>query len=337
MLRPLGALLAIAIGGCSLRGIADGIRDGGPGITEAGVDGGSPDGAGADGGCTAATCKPIPLVTGEVAGSLATNGTTVAWATSRHVATCATKGCDAARNLTSDHDLTGFMALEGETLWYTTGPTANHGVEICSLPDCADDRALAYDIGAPRAVAVDQGNAYVLEVDGKRILHCVTGCDDIASGITPTGAVAVSAASVFFSTSGADGAVYTCLRTGCAGAPTPLASAQANPRALAVDRGAVYWTTYDDGTVMSCALGGCAGGATELARAQGNPLGIASDGERVYWANEGVGTVVSCDVRGCGGAPTVLAKDLDRPQWVAVDAHDVYFSTAAGTIFRLPK
>jgi DNA-binding beta-propeller fold protein YncE len=76
------------------------------------------------------------------------------------------------------------------------------------------------------------------------------------------------------------------------GSPVTLASAQSNPRAIAVDATSVYWANYgigsNDGTVMKVALAGDS--PVTLASGLYQPNGLAVDATSVYWTNNNDGT-----------------------------------------------
>lgn len=127
---------------------------------------------------------------------------------------------------------------------------------------------------------------------------------------------------------------------------TNLASAQNNPRAIAVDATTVYWVNMGsvdssgrpsgNGSVMKCAIDGCGDKPIVLASNQLNPIAIAVDATSVYWVNRGTqntqggyngdGSVMKCAIGGCGGMPTVLAAGQYGSNTLAVDATAVYWT-----------
>lgn len=355
---------AVSLGGaaqaCSIAGIADGPpRDGGGSAEATTTDGARGEPCAADlakdpkncgrcgrvcaGLCDEGTCDVSVVISGQPAPtSLGTNGRYVVWGSPKSLRACPVDGCPTPMTL-MELDLTGQIAVDGDDVFYTTGRTSSQGVNHCPIANCgAQDQNMGFDLGEPAALAVDQGEVYVLETKGRRVLHdSLTGGADnteVARNTPADGAIGLALSKFYWSTLGSGGAMYSCPRTGCvSGVPETFAGGQSNVRALTVDRDGVRWTRFDDGVVASCPLGGCAGAPQVLAQGQKNPLGIASDGTRVYWANEGDGTIVTCPTSGCAGAPEIVARALDRPQWVTLDATHVYFATASGVIGRTPK
>lgn len=124
------------------------------------------------------------------------------------------------------------------------------GVVACS--DLTQTAVIAKDQRTPRAIAVDGQGA---------------------------GAV------VYFASFDAKGGIFKVARTAAGfDAPVEITPAgEAFPNGLAVDQGAVYWTSRAEGTVKRLA-----GGVIEtLATGQNNPGAIAVRGGAVYWIDEG--------------------------------------------------
>jgi hypothetical protein len=86
------------------------------------------------------------------------------------------------------------------------------------------------------------------------------------------------------------------------GAPSTLASGQANPTGIAVDATSIYWVNGDEdiavlpvtGSVVKVPLGG--GTFITLASGQANPVAIAIDATSIYyltdWVNFGTSAVM---------------------------------------------
>jgi hypothetical protein len=76
---------------------------------------------------------------------------------------------------------------------------------------------------------------------------------------------------------------------GAVGTPWSVAGEQKDPRALALDKGRVYWVDHAAGTVNRASKSG--GVVTLLATGQKGPVHISLDATDVFWANAGDGTI----------------------------------------------
>jgi hypothetical protein len=125
------------------------------------------------------------------------------------------------------------------------------------------------------------------------------------------------------------------------GAPTTLASTEANPAAIAANSTDVYWQS--GAALMKVSVDG--GMPTTLVSNQNCPgMNIVVDATSVYWTNIGgdacvssCGAVLKIPLE--GGTPTTLASGRTFPYGVAVDDTSVYWTDFNdGTILRLtPK
>ena len=202
-----------------------------------------------------------------------------------------------------------------------------------------------FDLSAPNAVAAEGLDVFILEAGAGRVRRCgsLSGCGSapaLVASAPATGPAALGPTRIYWTALPPVNAVYAAPRGGApAGALAPLASAQANPTAIATDDARVYWTALDDGAVRACPLDGCAGRPIDVATGQAGPSGLASDGTHLYWANAAAGTVVRCPAAGCGAAgPTTLARGLAGPSAVALDAAAVWVVTGGRTqIVRIPR
>jgi sugar lactone lactonase YvrE len=159
--------------------------------------------------------------------------------------------------------------------------------------------------------------------------------------------------------------------------PVVVATGQASPEAIAVDRatGSVYWTNIGDATVVELVLGvgprtvasnqrgprGIAivsgrpvwtsvdsgeistlrGGAVALvASGQSAPYDVAGDDAATFWVNRG-GEVMRLDPT--VPSPAVVASGQDQPTAIALDAQSVYWvasgspTGAGGSVVKAPR
>jgi hypothetical protein len=206
--------------------------------------------------------------------------------------------------------------------------------------------AVASGQAAPTGIAVDGTNIYWTNFDDNTVMKCpVTGCTQpvlVASGQSNPAGIAVDATSVYWTNSGTlsfppgggemgTGALMKALLDG--GAPTPLASAEVDPWALAIDDANVYWGAGD---LLTCPLTGCGGVPTVLVPGAG-ANGLATDGVTVYWTGGGIyGYVRKAGVD--GGGQTVIASSLNEPNGIAIGATAVYWTEqGSGRIVSAPK
>lgn len=154
----------------------------------------------------------------------------------------------------------------------------------------------------------------------------------IAGPLSQINAVAVDATDVFFTT---PGAVYKCPLTGCAGAPTVVASVQVNPWNIVVAGASVYYAT--DTKLMKCAVGGCGSSPTPVADVT-KPVSLATNAADVFWTSASTGEILACPLAGCAGAPRVVASGQTAPSALAADATNAYWqvSGGAGPILACP-
>ena len=132
------------------------------------------------------------------------------------------------------------------------------------------------------------------------------------------GPIALDATTVYFGhsifydgTAQRDGEILACAKTGCASAPSLVATSAYGPQSLASDGINVYWTELD------------------------SSLPYSTSGP--YWLRK-------CAVAGCGDAPVTVASGLDGPIDLAVDHTYVYWTDSGGRddggygrIWRAPK
>jgi hypothetical protein len=117
-----------------------------------------------------------------------------------------------------------------------------------------------------------------------------------AEGVQMPAALAVDATNVYWLETGSLGAVKTCPRTGCVGAPMTIAAEQSFPYWLAIDAENAYWFSFQGAwwagkdvatQLVRCPLTGCGADPVVLATNQVSSLDIALDKTHVYWSNFG--------------------------------------------------
>ncbi|MDB4996016.1 MAG: repeat domain protein [Myxococcaceae bacterium] len=324
--------------------------------TATSLDGGTGDSGSVDGGpdanadaCATPPCTPptpgevVTVVTGQGGvDGLVVTPTVVAWATPFGARTCPLTGACPQPFTLLETQLVGTLAATGEGLFMPDVNGAS-GVIQCTTGQRCTGGTIGNSLGDLHALVADGKDTFVIDAQAPRIAHCdtPTGCGStwqtLGTGLVNQGsALAVTATRLFWTLpSGANGAVFSCLRSGCA--PSPFATAQANPRRLAADSKSVFWTNYDDGSVWGCPLEGCAAAAKPIATGQNAPLPIATDGAHVYWATYASGTLMRCEAEGCV-TPILLASGLTNPTAIALSSTDVYVaSTIGGTVVKIAK
>lgn len=199
----------------------------------------------------------------------------------------------------------------------------------------------------PQSIVVDATRVYWTNLCSGAVMACpIGGCDgkgtELVSGQgDPWGLAAYGTGDLAFVgtnlywTNRKDGTVMRCNATACAESLALVATRQAGPTALVVDRSGAYWLNSGDGTVMrASARDGCVG---ILASGQSGPSAIAVDDGSVYWTNSGDGTVMTVPKRG-SVSPIQLAKNQINPQGIAVNEAAVYWTNAGdGTVVKLTK
>lgn len=145
----------------------------------------------------------------------------------------------------------GIAADATDVYWANT-----YGGEImhCAPPCAALPNSFAKSQTYPLFVALDSTNVYWTNYTGGTVVTCPrAGCGTptiLASGQSQPRAITVDATDVFWTTTGTNGTIMKCKKTGCGGQPTTLADNQNGPYGIAVDATSVYWTNFGAGTVV---------------------------------------------------------------------------------------
>lgn len=192
----------------------------------------------------------------------------------------------------------------GENKIYWTDKRENgmdQGVYSCFLADCpTPERLMNTGLGSlnPRTVAVSVDKVY-WSTD-TQVLRCpLTGCaatPEVIDGPPGTpvdvDALAADAASLYWATYQAAGAVKKCALSDCVNTIELLTSEpQGLPKTIASDGEHVYWTNLGEGTLKCCSVSGC-DTPRLVADKQDEPFGVALSATHVYWANRKSGTIM---------------------------------------------
>lgn len=119
------------------------------------------------------------------------------------------------------------------------------------------------------------------------------------------------------------------------GSQGQIASSQGGPVGVGVSADAVYWASYNSNLIKRYLKGADVNEVTTFA-ASDKPTRLAIDGEAVYWIGE---TKISrLLMANAGDSPTILAKDFDLLRGVAVDERYLYFTDHdAHLVLRMRK
>ena len=232
---------------------------------------------------------------------IATDGASVFWTTDQFTTTgglltegaveqCLVSGCGGLptpmgqRQGTNEATLGGSIVVDSANVYWTDqgllGSGSERAIMKCSLQGCTEPTVLAHQAESEPdglsgledylfsyvgPLTVDGVNAYWFH-DGSLLACAVGGCHDqptvLVIGQEAT-AIATDGTNVYWVAGEADGAVFSCPVTGCAGGPSELASHQAWPMAIATDGVDVYWVDQSTlgadghGRVLRCATSGC--------------------------------------------------------------------------------
>lgn len=221
------------------------------------------------------------------------------------------------------------VTVHGARLYWST--SLHHEVWGCDLGDCE---------GSKIRYAEEQGRWPVLAADDSRVYWGAAGVGScLASECTSTEQVncvgmptriAVDESRLFWTsgdTSGNDGILDACNKSGCTCSDTPL-DRELGPGGaggLAVDGDSIYWVrTGAAGQVMQLAKSG--GEPVELAGLQNQPDDLFVDDTFVYWTTRWAGgSLFRCLKAGCAGAPETVLANQQNAGTILGDATSLYW------------
>ena len=218
-----------------------------------------------------------------------------------------------------DRQNTKQFAVDDERIyWISTAwhPDTTSRVRSCRKVDCPST-GVTYDEGDDIATGDPQHDALV--VGGGRVAWTVsTGNDRFVSTV----------------------AILVCPSSGCAGAPTVVASNVA-VTSLAIDETHVYWSSTLDTAVLRRSLTG-SGTIEAIALNEISATQLRVGENHVYWISSPSAFGANASVKRVlkqGGAPVeVMVKEQNQGSWLALDSSFFYWANSylLGTISRCP-
>ena len=307
------------------------------------------------GGAFPGTCQQNACVSnlykGGSAFSLAVDSANVYWTQTTADTICTTAGCAMELSLTPGS--TAFALAEnqnrifgigvaGDTVYWSNNIGSNAGVvNACLTSGCANaPTTIIAGLDFAGFLALGQGWVFSSGAFPASLVGAPT-----AGGATTTlytgpqsGAlpekVYVAGSTVYFAVNS------TLLAYPIAGgAPVVLASGLANPGAIAVSSGVLYFTELAGGatgmgTVKQIPVAG--GAVTTLATGQNSPTNLVTDGVSLYWTNTGSFQIMKMPIAG-GVTPVIYAGGQDVPSGLALFGNTVYWAAASGVWMASPK
>jgi hypothetical protein len=267
-----------------------------------------------------------------------------------------------------------FLAIDGPNIYWGN----NQSGEIMTVPLAGGPAKVLAHAEAPRRVRALAGKVYFVDTQTGSVERVVETTGDVTVLATnqtqPFGlTVGTSAGAVYWTNAGTqssgyrDGAVMgLALDAIGTGAPTMVASGQAQAMGLDVNASYVYWTSVVDKSVRRMKLG--SGRIETVATRQNGPATLALDDQSAYWTNAYDGTLMGASIADgtvqtlasgqagitavvsdrtalywtvagqtdgqgkvmkmpvAGGAPVALASRLGQPAGIAVGDHDIVWA-----------
>jgi hypothetical protein len=106
---------------------------------------------------------------------------------------------------------------------------------------------------------------------------------------------------------------------------TIVASNEHAATGMAVQGGALYWSTYD-GSIFSCPASGCGAGLRTVISGQPSLNAISVDGANVYWTSAASNVVATCPIESCGSNVRVFTSSASGPLSIAVNGGEVFWT-----------
>ncbi len=193
------------------------------------------------------------------------------------------------------------LATTGGSLYWTVTGNGTGSVWGCVPGDCVPNM-LATSIGDPWLVGASAST--LMWIAGTTAQATIWSCSpaacspqQIVPGIGEIAGAASDTSTVFFTTSYNGQTLDSCPNTGCAGAPTTLASGLLLPSDVVTDGVNVYFTTNPmgpGGAVLKCPVSGCGAGPTIIGAFCGasTPISLALDATSINWVDINLGMVL---------------------------------------------
>ncbi|HEX4336384.1 MAG TPA: hypothetical protein VH062_10760 [Polyangiaceae bacterium] len=227
---------------------------------------------------------------------------------------CAASACAATRSTLAAARPYEMVADAKDVYWVDGGSTVN----ACSIVGCSTLRTLgdpADDVVLSGGLAIDADNVYWAKSHFTIVSCPKSGCAGAprvvlanlpysgSEGIRP---LVVAGDSLYFASvvqvsSGLDGKLFRCAKTGC-DAPTVLASGLVNPSSLGTDGTTLYFSEHPD------------------------PCCTTQD--TTCCQDRNVSRIALCAATGCNGMPTVLVPGASAASNISADPHHVFWATS---------
>jgi hypothetical protein len=295
--------------------------------------------------CSAGTCQPFALATGQDQPWGITLGSSNCYWTNRGNGTVMTvsaagDGGTASVVATAQNSPTSIATDAMNVYWVDTEGSGS--VLACALGGCTSPTALAASQSSPWGLAVPASGGAVYFTAGASAWSVSledAGVGAIGTETATPYAIATDGANVYWSDSA--GGVYKCASSGCT-TPVQLSAPTGQPSyGIALDATNVYFTVgAGSGGGGIWRVPKAAGPASQMALASA-PYGLACDAVTsfVYWTDTENSTVMKMTTVD-GGSPVTVASGQNNPTEIVLDSTYVYWTNAiaaSGSIMRALK